>query len=132
MAVYQVSAGDLITCIAETAVTAGKIVQPSGSTKDFQVKHTTDNNQVIVGVAYTSAAAGAPVSIQVRGIAKVTAGGSITQGAPVISDANAAGVTGTSAAVGLKYIVGYALEDAASADVISVLVAPAPYNTAVN
>tara|TARA_R110000824_G_scaffold86623_4_gene214237 strand:- start:442 stop:828 length:387 start_codon:yes stop_codon:yes gene_type:complete len=70
------------------------------------------------------AASGDAVSVQMGGIAKLEAGGTIVVGSAVATDGNGKGVTTTTVA---DFCVGIALEAAASGGIFSVAIQPFPY-----
>lgn len=63
-------------------------------------------------------------TVILAGKAKVTAGGAVSAGDPVTSDASGLAVTAAPGAGSNVTLAGYALEDAASGDVFQILVAP--------
>lgn len=131
MAFWNISPTDVITLIngeASTTIEKCRIVKPA-TDADFKVKIATAGSTPLWGVTVNAAAAGAPASVQFSGIAKVEAGGSINQGDPVIATTAGKAAAGSNGA-GLSYIVGYALENAASNDFVSVLIRPCPVNGA--
>lgn len=102
------------------------------------VKIGSADQTVIVGAAATdrfvgvsaqsiSAASGDRVDVVTSGTHEVKAGGTITRGAPITSDASGQGVVAAPAAGTNNGIVGWAIEAAASGDLFAVQIAPATY-----
>ncbi|MCC6193752.1 MAG: DUF2190 family protein [Burkholderiales bacterium] len=81
---------------------------------------------VIVGVSAQSitTATGERVDVVMSGVYEVVAGGSVTRGAPICSDAAGAGVVSAPAAGTNNGIVGFALEAAASGDLFACFINP--------
>lgn len=109
---------------------AGATVNPSRI-----VKIGAADSTVIQGAAATdrfvgvsdkniSRASGEIVDVIVSGVAVVKAGGSISRGAAVTSDASGQAVAAAPAAGTNNGIVGWALDAASSGDLVSVLIAP--------
>lgn len=71
-----------------------------------------------VGILQNKPTSGQVGSVRVAGVSKAAAGGSITAGAAVTSDANGKVVAATTG----KQIIGFALAGAASGDIVAVLV----------
>jgi hypothetical protein len=115
--------GDIVTFTAGAAVTKGQLVKVTGSMTVGPAAATTD---AVIGVAVGSASAGSKVSV-IMGcpIVYVTAGGAVSAGAVVTSDASARAVASTTAG---DRILGIALESAsATGDVILVAINPIVY-----
>jgi hypothetical protein len=70
---------------------------------------------------------GERVDVIYNGQYEIKAGGTITRGAPITSDATGQGVVAAPAAGTNNGIVGWALEAAVSGDLFSVLIAPATF-----
>ncbi len=80
-----------------------------------------------VGVLQNKPAAlGQAATVAFGGISKVVAGGSITAGARITSDASGNAIAATTAG---DAVVGVALASAASGDIIPALLAPYPFAT---
>ncbi len=94
------NAGEYILAAAATDALMGVCVQPGG------------------------AASGARMDVQLDGIAEVVAGGTITAGAPVTSDANGAAVTAAPSAGTNNRVIGHAFEAAVSGDIFRVVMRP--------
>ncbi len=75
----------------------------------------------LIGVITEENVSGSPVTVQFGGIAKVIAGGSISEGDLITSDGNGKAVATTSAG---NRIIGIALSGADSGDVFPVLLTP--------
>lgn len=105
MKTYQ--EGPIVTITAGEALTKNRFV-------DFEGKHTADKKAI--GVTLFDVDSGDDASIQASGICAVEAGGAITAGSLVSSDADGKAVALTlSALADVEKICGIAL-DAASAD----------------
>jgi hypothetical protein len=109
--------------IAEAAVTANRFV--IFGTADAQVDMPGNDNDPILGVALNTAAIGEVVDVQITGVAKVQAGGSVSRGNLVACE----DVTGRALAItvgattGDQRVGGKALSDADDEDFVSVLLA---------
>ena len=115
--------GDIVTFTAGAAVTKGQLVKVTGSMTVGPAAATTD---AVIGVAVGSASSGSKVPV-IMGcpIVYVTAGGAVSAGAVVTSDASARAVASTTAG---DRILGIALESAsATGDVILVAINPIVY-----
>ncbi len=79
-----------------------------------------------MGISGNVAAGAAEERIDIikEGIAEVVAGGSVTRGDPITSDAAGAGVTAAPGAGTNNRIIGFAEVSAASGDIFAVLMAP--------
>lgn len=75
----------------------------------------------------SSAASGDRVDVNLEGIVDVKAGGTITRGGLVISDASGYVIAATAAAGSNVRIVGMALASAVSGDIIPVLLTPGSF-----
>lgn len=105
-----------LTIIATEAITKQRFVTWDG-------KHTVDI--AAAGVAYFSADSGDPITVHTLGRVAVEAGGSISAGAFVSSDANGKAVSlPLSAVADVAKICGRALEDASDGDIILVELKP--------
>lgn len=82
-----------------------------------------------IGVSAQSitTASGDRVDVVYNGQYEILAGGTITRGNPVTSDASGQAVAAAPAAGTNNGIVGWALESCVSGDLVSVLIAPATY-----
>jgi hypothetical protein len=76
-----------------------------------------------IGVALNGAASGERVDVQMLGIVEVKAGGAITRGDFIVSDASAEAVA-LAAAATIKVAVGRALATAADGDIFHMLLTP--------
>lgn len=111
---------DLLTkaFIAGAAIVKNTIVKFDAA-EDTVIAAAAATDQLL-GVALHAAAAGERVDVQLLGIAEIKAGGAITRGDFVTSDAAAEGVA-LSAAATIKSGIGMALATAADGDIIPVL-----------
>ncbi len=57
-------------------------------------------------------------------MAELTLGGTVNAGAPIMSDANGAGIAAVAAAASTRRVVAFALEPGVSGDIIKVRVSP--------
>jgi hypothetical protein len=73
------------------------------------------------------AVSGERCDVDVAGVTEVVAGGTITRGALLTSDANGAVIAATAAAGSNVRVIGIALVSAASGDIIPVLLAPGSF-----
>lgn len=102
------------------------------STTDDTVVLAAADSTPLRGVITQGAPSGGAVTVQITGIAKVIAGAAVAAGNLVTADAAGKAIP-VVATVGLRYVLGEALEAAAAAGVlIPVRLAPAPVNTAVS
>ncbi len=80
------------------------------------------STDLLIGVFQHDAASGAEVRVMLSGISRVKAGGSITRGNMVTSDASGYAVAVSAGAGTNAYAIGYALASASSGDIIPVLI----------
>jgi len=115
--------GDIVTFTAGAAITKGQLVKVTGP---MTVSPAAAAGDAVIGVAVSSAASGAKVPVVVGcPIVYVTAGGAVSAGAVVGSDAQGRAVAVTLAG---NRALGIALEAASAAgDVILVAVNPHVY-----
>jgi hypothetical protein len=108
---------------AGAAVTKRRIVKFSADLTVVQAAAATD---ALVGVADSlgAEAAGARCEVYVAGVVEVEAGGNITRGAFVTSDANGRAVAAAPAAGANNRVIGIAQASAVSGDIVDVLLAP--------
>ncbi len=109
--------------IAETAVTANRIVKP-GSTDDYIVLAAAATDKVSGISGNVAGNAGERVDIIMEGIADVVYGGNVTRGDLLTSDANGAAVTAAPAAGSNARIIGVAQVSGVAGDIGSVLISP--------
>ncbi|MEM1551323.1 MAG: DUF2190 family protein [Candidatus Bathyarchaeia archaeon] len=115
--------GSIVSFTAGANITKGQLVKVTGAMTVSPAAAATDP---VIGVAVTSASQGSQVSVLVGcPIVWVTAGGAISAGAAVGSDASARAVAVTTAG---NRALGYALEAASAAgEIIRVAVNPHVY-----
>ena len=82
----MISDGVVLSFEAAAAITKGDLVYLSA---DMKVSKCSATTQFAVGVALNTVATGEPCSVCVRGVVKVTAGGTIDRGKAVQTDDNA-------------------------------------------
>ncbi len=109
--------------IAETAVGANLIVKP-GSTDDYVVQAAAATDKLMGVSGNIAGDAAGRVDIIKEGIADVIAGGTITRGDPITSDANGKAVVAAPAAGANARLIGFAEVSGVSGDVISILLSP--------
>lgn len=78
-----------------------------------------------IGLAFNAATAAGPLDIVTSGIFPAIAGGTITRGDPLTSDAAGAVVTAAPAGGTNIAIIGYAMASAVAADRVAVMICPA-------
>ena len=105
--------GNVLNFTAETAVPAFRFAK--AGTAEGKVKLATAGDLALGVSTAVASAEGRPCDVQLDGIARVEAGGSIAYGAKVVSDANGKAVTIESGDV-----LGIALEAGSSGDIIRV------------
>ncbi|MFN3858415.1 MAG: capsid cement protein [Caulobacter sp.] len=110
------------TFTAGGAIAKRRIVKLSA---DFTVVQGAAAADAIIGVSDMSAdvASGGRVDVRLTGVAEVDAGGNITRGGLVVSDANGKAVAAAPAAGANVRVLGIALVSAVSGDVLDVLLA---------
>jgi hypothetical protein len=125
--------GERITQLAGADLTGKEnLITKQSSTTDNTVILAAADSTPLRGVITQGATSGNGVTLQITGVAKVIAGAAVAAGALVTSDAAGKAVA-VSATVGLRYVLGEALEAAAGAGAfIAVLLRPAPANSAVS
>lgn len=105
--------------IAETAVTKHRICKFGSS--DTAVVQAAAVGDSLIGVSTEiDAAAGQPCDVRVTGVALVEAGGNITRGGPITSDANGKAVAAAPAAGANNRIIGHAHASAVAGDIFPV------------
>ena len=106
--------GQKIPLTAGGAITARHIVKVGAA--DLAAVQATAATDVLIGVAEFDADSGATATVQVAGVAFVEAGGTITRGARVTSNASGQGVVAAPAAGVNNGVVGVALDAAVTGD----------------
>jgi hypothetical protein len=111
--------GLIVNRVAGGAVGARRIVMPHTTAGQFVVSNAAG---AFLGVCSQpgGAASGERMDITVSGLVEVVAGGAVTAGAPVTSDANGAAVAAAPGAGVNARVLGYAHEAAASGDIFRV------------
>ncbi len=123
--------GDMITLTAasDLSSSAKKVLKVGAN--DYSCDLATDATAPIIGVCRKPAASGAAVGVQHSGVAICIASTAITKGQQLIPAATGKVAPVGALAVGLKYTLGIALEDAAGdGSELSVLLKPGTINTA--
>lgn len=111
------------TRIAVAAISAYTIVKPSG-VNDGEVVPAAAATDKILGVAQNlDVAQGQYVDVILDDSANVMLGGTVAEGDPITSDANAKGVKAVPAAGANNRILGYALASGVAGDIIPVYLA---------
>lgn len=112
----------------EKSVTAGAAVTAFTCAKFGADDHTmipaSASTDLIVGIFQHDAASGAEVRVMLTGVSRGKAGGTITRGQLLTSDASGQVVAASPGAGVNAYAVGYAMASGVSGDIIPVLVAP--------
>lgn len=113
--------GGIINRVAGGTVGARRIVMPHSTAGQFVVSNASG---AFLGVCFQpgGAASGERMDIATEGLVEVVAGGTITAGAPVTSDANGAAVAAAPSAGTNQRVLGFAHEAAASGDIFRVQV----------
>lgn len=108
-----------------TAAIAGQGIIAKPGADDDTFSAGAASTDCLVGVfQHATTSAGDEVRVMFTGISLVKAGGSITRGQPITSDASGQGVAASPAAGVNAYIIGMALASAASGDLFPVLLSP--------
>lgn len=110
---------------ASAAILANRIVafsDVSATSKVATAAAATDPAPGISGPL--DAALGEMCDVTIGGLAKLVLGGTVTAGAPIMSDANGAGIAAAAAASTTRRVVAIALEPGVSGDIIWVNVVP--------
>lgn len=108
------------TFTAEAVIAKNTIVKLGTATDG--VLPAVGNTNFLIGIATEAAAAiGDRIDVQVMGIAEVIAGGNVTKGHEMTSDANAQAVEGTGATA-KQYAIGVAFDSGVAGDVIPLMI----------
>jgi len=111
---------------AEGAIPPFTIVKPGAN--DFGVLQAAAATDKLIGVTTElSANANEPVDVIHEGVANIKAGGNVTRGDLVTSDANGNAVTAAPAAGTNNRIIGIARMSGVAGDVIEVLISPGSF-----
>lgn len=108
---------------AAAAIVEGQLVKFASDTTVTPCTAATD---IACGVALKAAASGADVDVVMGSQFRVKAGGTLTRGAEVVSDASGYGVAATLGNTTVNYSVGRALEGGNSGEYVAVQVMPRP------
>ena len=84
--------------VAGADITKGQVVYVSG---DMTVSPTTGASASVLGVAMSDAKTGNPIAVECEGLMKLTAAGTITAGAKVVSAAGGKVAAGTENTIGI-------------------------------
>lgn len=115
---------EYIPLLAGASVTPNRLVKLGAADQTVILSTSASDKSIGVSSPLITAATGAVVDVAIGGVAEVIAGGTVTRGDRITSDANGAGVTAAPAAGTNNFVVGIALESAVSGDVFSVLLVP--------
>lgn len=115
---------DYIPLLAGASVTPNRLVKIGAADQTVILSTAASDKSIGVSAPLITTATGAVVDVAIGGVAEVIAGGTVTRGDRITSDANGAGVTAAPAAGTNNFVVGIALESAVSGDVFSVLLVP--------
>jgi len=115
-------ANDILTKAfkAGGTITAKRIVKPGAA--DDTVVAAAAATDFLLGVAQDSAVSGGRLDVQVMGVAFIKAGGTVTRGNEVTSDASGQGVAAAPGAGVNNRVIGIALDSAVSGDEFKVLI----------
>jgi hypothetical protein len=91
-------------------------------TADFAVNVCSGATDCPNGVLQDKPVSGAAADVMTFGISKVVAGGSISAGDRIMTDANGAAIKATEGTDTTKYVVGHALMGASSSDIFSAFI----------
>lgn len=112
---------------AGASVTQNRIVKMGAADGAVIQAAAATDKPIGVSVASLDAASGARVDVVLSGIYEVKAGGTITRGDPITSDASGQAVTAAPAAGTNNGIIGRALQSAVSGDMVDVLICPSSF-----
>lgn len=119
------SAALIKSYLASAAVGGSRIVAFSDPAATNKVATASDAVVPAFGVSgQLDTVAGEMCDVILGGLAQLKLGGTVTAGAPIMSDANGAGIAAAAAASATRRVVGFALEPGVSGDIIWVNVAP--------
>lgn len=109
---------------ASAAIAGARIVVFSDVAASARVAQAAAATTPAIGV---SDVMGAPIGgmcdVHMGGEVPLQLGGTVTAGAPLMSDANACGIAATAAAATTRRVIGYALEPGVAGDIIKVWLA---------
>lgn len=113
---------------ASAALGAYKVAKFSDVSASSKIAAASVNTDPVLGVTGSLAtASGELADVTLSGIGLVTAGGTITAGAPLTVDASGNAIVAVPTAGVFMSIIGRALEPAVAGDVFSILVIPAAF-----
>lgn len=112
---------------AGAAITQNRIVKMGAANGAVILAAAAADQPVGVSVTSIDPASGARVDVVHAGIYEIKAGGTITRGARVTSDATGQAVAAAPAGGTNNGIVGIALQDAAAGDMVDVLINPCTF-----
>jgi hypothetical protein len=112
------------TRIAAAAISAYTLVKPSGVNAGEVVPGAAATDAVVGVAQNVDVALGQAVDVIFDGSANVLLGGTVAEGDPITSDANAKGVKAAPAAGTNNRIVGFAGSPGVSGDIIPVTLSP--------
>ncbi|MBL0142654.1 MAG: DUF2190 family protein [Betaproteobacteria bacterium] len=112
---------------AGAAVAQNRIVKMGAADGAVIVAAAVSDKPIGVSVASIDAASGGRVDVVLAGVYEVKAGGTITRGDPITSDATGQAVTAAPAAGTNNGIIGRALQSAVSGDMVDVLICPSSF-----
>ena len=104
--------GNRIVMFSDTAASAKIALANSATAPSFGVSDT------------MGAALGDMCDVHMAGLAQVVLGGTVTAGAPLMADANAAAIAATAAAASTRRVIGFATQPGVAGDIIDVWLMP--------
>ncbi len=110
---------------ASAAILANRIVVFSDVSASSKVATAAAATTPAIGISgELGAALGEMCDTILSGLARLKLGGTVTAGAPIMSDANGAGIAAAAASATTRRVIAFALEPGVSGDIIWVNVAP--------
>lgn len=110
---------------ASAAILGSRIVAFSDVAASSKVAQAAAATAPAIGVSGPlGAAQGEMADVILGGLAQLKLGGTVTAGAPIMSDANGAGIAATATAATTRRVIAFALEPGVNNDVIWVNVVP--------
>lgn len=111
--------------LAAAAILGSRIVVFSDAANSSKVATAAAATTPAFGVSDTMGAVeGGMCDVHLAGEVPLKLGGTVTAGAPIMSDANGCGIAATAAAATTRRVIGYALEPGVAGDIIDVWLAP--------
>lgn len=106
---------------ASAAIAANRIVMFSDVAASSKVATANSATAPAFGVSDSvGAAQGEMCDVHLAGMASIVLGGTVTAGAPLMSDANGAAIAATAAAASTRRVIGFATQPGVAGDIIDV------------